>query len=1051
MLVFLAPSAYLKRLATALGLVSTLGYPATAERLIVRNYTTADGLAGDRAISLSVDGDGFLWVCTRNGLSRFDGSAFATFREDSGLPHSIVNHFLQTRAGTRWVATNGGGIARLEADAAPENGRVFTAFPVGDTDLSQRVNLLFETREGTLLAGTDGGLFRSPSGDGDPRFELVPLGVATEAGERPQVWSILEQPRGTLWIGTSAGLFRWDRRGRAGHVPVSPLQGADHVWTMVSDREGRLWLGHDLGLVVWSPPATVDTGFASVERPPLLDAAVPCVRSTNEETVVALPTAADQVCHWTPEEAPRGPGRLVRPTLETADGILWMTSHAGLITFDGTRFRVYAEPQTLASYVPATLAEDAGGDLWVTTPEGLARIRRQGFVHYTREDGLAEPHVSRIFRGPDGHLYAVTITSRIHRLAGDHWTAVRPNLPPGVGRGGRSTYGAVLVDHQGDWWVGSGEGLYRFPPVAAIEELERIPPKAHYTVADGLADDEIWHLFEDGRGDLWIAGRFPRREPLTRWRRATGKFQRFGPEHGLPAQHWVRSFTEDHAGNLWISLAGGGLARFDGTRFRVFSPGRDLPRGHVGAHLHVDRRGGLWATVDDVPIYIPDPVAGEPSIVPHPMNLNPASLQGDGVLTGDTDSIYVRTSHGLARLNPETGSYHRLGSGVPFATADRAYLDPRGTVWFATANGILRYQPQLPFEERPPPVWIGGVRIAGKSWPIPPMGATILPRLRLDREQRQIRIDYFGLGFGPDQPLRFQHRLEGVDDGWSDPSMWRSVLYAGLGSGRYRFRVRAVSATGQVSTRLASFAFTIPPPFWLRGWFLMLVAVALAALLTAAHRLRLRRLLALERVRTRIAADLHDDLGASLARVSLLSEAARRMLHESPEAAEPMLSEIGDTSRELVAAAGDIAYAIDPGRGRLDGLVARLRRFAEDLLVDTEIVWRLEVGGETAGVELSSDQRRHVLAILKEGLRNAVRHGRPRHLGLTLTVEQGGLSAELVDDGRGFAAGVPASGSEPLEGHGLRNMRRRAREMEARLEIDSDSGAGTRLVLQIPL
>ena len=116
------------------------------------------------------DDDGFVWICTTNGLSRFDGAEFTTYGLESGVPDPVVNHFLHARSGSRWVATNGGGVARLEPGDPGPDGRVFRAFPVGGTPRSMRVNLMFETPDHMLLAGTDGGLFRAPETDADPHF-----------------------------------------------------------------------------------------------------------------------------------------------------------------------------------------------------------------------------------------------------------------------------------------------------------------------------------------------------------------------------------------------------------------------------------------------------------------------------------------------------------------------------------------------------------------------------------------------------------------------------------------------------------------------------------------------------------------------------------------------------------------------------------------------------------------------------------------------------------------------------------------------------------------
>lgn len=360
--------------------------------------------------------------------------------------------------------------------------------------------------------------------------------------------------------------------------------------------------------------------------------------------------------------------------------------------------------------------------------------------------------------------------------------------------------------------------------------------------------------------------------------------------------------------------------------------------------------------------------------------------------------------------------------------------DPDGFVWVCS-----------------PAVRIGVVQAAGEPLPLSPLGVTCMPALQLTADQRQLQFEYFGLGFGADE-LQFQVRLDRVDNEWGTPTSQPSVRYAGLGPTHHPFQVQAVSVTGRVSAQPATLHFTIAPLLRRRASFLAGLAVLLAAMLVYAHKLRVRRLLELERIRTRIAADLHDDLGASLARVSLLSEATRRALREArPDRAEHMLDEIGTTSRELVTAAGDIAFSIDPGRSRLDALVARLRRFAEDLVAGSGIGWRFSVDGEAADVVLSSEQRRHLLAILKEALHNAVRHAQSGHVSLILRRRDGALEIDVVDDGRGFRIDASGNGGKPEAGHGLRNLRDRARELGAQLEIKSQPGAGTRISLRCPL
>lgn len=1059
----------------ACGATLLLASPIAAERLIIRTYSVVDGLPSDRIVCLVTDRDGFLWVCTSGGLSRFDGSQFATYGTAHGLPDPVVNHFLQTRSGSRWVAMNGGGVARLEPGAPGADGRIFEPFQVGSTPRSMRVNILFETRDGSLLAGTDRGLFRARQPDAaTPQFERVSLALPGFSDSGLQVWGIAEDSDGRIWIGTSGGLVLLRGARRLAHIHVAPAQSVDHVFDIVLDATGRLWLGHDTGVFVWNPRAGGAGPLRDIVT--LIDRSTPCLvsRRTDGAAAVELPDAPGSVCHWAPGGERHGLAR-VQSLHQADDGWIWMASRAGLAAFDGARFRVFDASHGLPVTLLRSVAVGPGGDVWVGSAySGLHRIQRRGFTYYTAEDGLVGPVSSTILSGRDGHLYIVSTTAVIHRFEGDRWTAVRPNLPAPVGRLGRSIYSTALIDREGAWWIGTGVGLVRFPPVSRLEALATTPPLATYTIDDGLAGNDIRQLFEDSRGDIWISTRIPGPEPLTRWERTTGRFQRFGPADGLPAERSVGSVVEHPSGTLWVSFWDGGVARFDGHRFQYFAPGEDVPPGNL-YKLLVDRRGWLWVPGRET-FFSRDPTA------PHPRFETFRHADGQAImafaLIDDREGwIYAQTFTGLLRFRADDGRVQQLGFGRPFTKFEtRFHRDAEGTLWLLRDDGVLRYEPRPLLDGDPPRVRIAGVRVAGEPVPVPPLGATRLAPLSLDADQRQVRFDYFGLGFGAVAPLRFQVRLDGVDDEWGDPTSQSSVLYGRLGSGSYRFQVRAVSATGRVSAEPATVDFRILPPFWRRAWFLAAVTALLAAALFFVYRLRVRRVRDLERIRTRIAADLHDDLGASLARVSLLSAATRRTLRERPEHAERMLHEIGTTSRELVTAAGDIAFSIDPGRSRLDALVARLRRFTEDLLADTGIDWRFTVDGEMTHVVLSSDQRRHLLAIVKEALHNAVRHARPRHLSLTLALQGDVLEAELADDGCGFRTDVSGNGRKPQAsngreppssngrgaqagrngrsieaGHGLRNMRDRAHELGGRLEIASHPGGGTRVTLRCPL
>ena len=195
-----------------------------------------------------------------------------------------------------------------------------------------------------------------------------------------------------------------------------------------------------------------------------------------------------------------------------------------------------------------------------------------------------------------------------------------------------------------------------------------------------------------------------------------------------------------------------------------------------------------------------------------------------------------------------------------------------------------------------------------------------------------MQIDFFGFSFAPAERMRYQHKLEGADDAWSAPAAERTVTYANLAPGSYRFLVRAVNADGVASSAPAVVPFRISPPLWARWWFATgLLLLFGAGVYTVARAVYLRKL-ELERVRTRIASDLHDDIGASLTRISMLSEVARRQNGGSDSDTAHRLTQIAEDARGVIDSMSDIVWAIDPRRDDLASVFERVRSFASDML-----------------------------------------------------------------------------------------------------------------------
>jgi signal transduction histidine kinase len=413
--------------------------------------------------------------------------------------------------------------------------------------------------------------------------------------------------------------------------------------------------------------------------------------------------------------------------------------------------------------------------------------------------------------------------------------------------------------------------------------------------------------------------------------------------------------------------------------------------------------------------------------------------------------IYVGTPRGLDRLDLDDRDRlprFRSIEGLVGGDVQDLHTDGQGRLWVATRTGLTRLDPRPdPPPAPPPPLLLTRVQVAGEELALPEGGTRDIPPLRLSASKNNVLVEYVAVSHRAERWFRYQHRLEGVDTDWNPQGDERSVNFARLAPGSYRFLVRAVTREGQAGEP-ASFAFEIALPLWRRPWFYASALALLALAIASMHWLRLRRRLELEAVRNRIATDLHDDIGSNLSRIAILTEVARRDLDGTRPAASERLAHVASVSRDLVDSMSDIVWAVNPARDRLRDLVRRMRRFADDVLTarDIELRFRAPEGGDE--VPLGADTRREVFLVFKEAVNNVARHSRAQSVEIDLDLAGGWLTLKVADDGRGFD---PARIGEDGDGHGLASMTRRARDAGGSLEVTSIPEGGTTLALRVPV
>jgi signal transduction histidine kinase len=481
-------------------------------------------------------------------------------------------------------------------------------------------------------------------------------------------------------------------------------------------------------------------------------------------------------------------------------------------------------------------------------------------------------------------------------------------------------------------------------------------------------------------------------------------------------------------GTLWAGIQGGGLARVRDGQIRSVTAQQGIHLDTIGQLLD-DGEGRLW-------------MAGLGGLVrAEKTALNRCA---DGTVKS-IRTILLELKDGFTQTDFVYG--HQPAA---VDTGD-------GRLWFTAGRGLGTVQPAL-VDQRlnlaPPPVVIKGVIADDQAIPVPALGPSQL--LRLEPGTRRLEIRYNALSYAAPRRVRFQYRLLGVDEDWVDAGADRAVRYARLPPGEYVFQARACNNDGVWNYEGASLAFYLAPFFRQTVWFRLLVAALSAVLVASAaysvararHRRRIalaRQREALERERGRIARDMHDEVGAQLTRIAILSRLAQGNPDVQGELAD-LLHNVTQTSKDCVNRFDEIVWAVNPRNDTLRHFADYLANYAMAYFEQTEIQCVLNMPSSLPDAPLSTTQRHNLVRACEEALGNALRHAQATRVDLTLAVERGRVMISVSDDGKGFTE--PAT---EVQGNGLYNMRKRLSDIGGECEIRSVPGRGTTIQLHIAL
>ncbi len=986
-------------------LVVLAAFPAflESELLPIRTYSTADGLAADHVDCVVSDSRGFLWFCTPEGLSRFDGNHFVSYGVKEGLPHQAISAFIETRSGEHWIGTPRG-VARINSGS----GAPFATYRLGQEAKQNFITDILEARSGEIWCATAAGLFQWRNPLNSHRKELpIPA---------PLITSLAEGSDGDLWFGTQGEVSLHGANGVVRNFTAKDGLPGQWVEALLMDSKGRMW-------------AALRGGLALITR-----------RAAGDWSVEKVYRQDSGLAHWD-----------VKALLEASDGTLWVGTAYGisrlrLIESDPAVFQSLTRAQGLSDQQITALAEDPAGNIWAGTEgAGVMRIARLGFTTYRESDGLDTDRVMSVFEDRARTLLAVTtgpVGPSVNIFDGTRFHSSTPkefHEHPTWG-----WHQVLLQSRSGEWWAATKQGLCRFP-MANASDLNGKNPKACYA-----RDSIFFRVFEDSKGGIWASAQSKAGDRLMRWNRDTDTIVDFPAPRipGQPADDLISAFAEDRRGNIWLGLLKGGLYRYDGRTFQHYQRIDGLPGGPIGALLADET--GVWVgsnggglghivnTSDDrlrIDVYNTD--RGLASNAIHSL-VN--DLQG---------RIYAGTGKGVDRLDPKNGHIRHFSSadGLAHGEIKSAVRDRSGSLWFATTQGVSRLTTTDDRAPVVPRVLITDLQVAGKPYPLSQLGEVRVSALELKPSQNQLRVDFVGVDYEPGEVVRYSYKLERADSDWSPPRNQQTVNYAALAPGSYRFLVKAVTSEGVESAAPAEIDFTVLPPLWRSWWFESLALAIAIAVVFAAHRYRVTQIVNLERMRTAIATDLHDDIGASLSQIAILSEVARVDANGQDRAGEP-LERIASLARELVDSMGDIVWSIRSEPHGMDSLIRRMREFALDLLASQGISFELRTPLGGNDVELSLQVRRQLFLIFKECIHNAARHAHCTTVTADLSISDRELLLTVQDNGCGLNPNENPPGWNG--GTGIPSMRRRAECLGGHAQITSTPGQGCTVSIHLP-
>ncbi len=962
------------------------------------------GLSYSFVPSILIDRNGYLWFgVDGNGLCKYDGISITNYTQKEGLPNNNVLSLVEDKRGNIWIVTDGG--------LCVFDGKNITQYTKKNGFSGNTISSVHkDKKENIWIIGSEISGIRF---DGKNFIQFANGSKFSEEILNP----FFEDSHGSLWYKTKSGIGKFEGK-KFINYPIRKNKKDTSNYKMIEDSNANIWV------------ASVLEGIYRYDGKNF-------IQYFDKEGLS---------------------GNVITSFIVDKNANIWIgTRYAGIIKFDGINFTTYSIEEGLTNNSITQMVEDNAGSIWCSTEGGgIIKLDDDSFKEIIKMEDFGNSRVRPIMKDWEENLWFGTEAGIIYKYDRKSIKTYKSKvaLPS---QGLRS----ILADKKGNLWFGYTDngGLLKYDGKQFL----------HFTASSGIRGNNIMSILEDRNGVLWLGTysgginrlegdaityysekeKFSSKNVYTiledkkgnLWFGTNGgavvkydgkNFITFSEKEGFFGRA-VTSIVEDEVGNLWFGTLGAGLCKFDGKSFTYFTEKQGLSYNDVWS-LKEDATGQFWAGTDK----------GLSLLIPSKDSLqhlkNSYSIYSFGLQDG-----LKGTDFNLHSVCIDNNSRIWWGNGKNVTTFDLNNIFQPNSLRSLSLNYLKINDGFYDFRNLPDSIH----KKISYSYVAP--FSNLPQKLVLSFDQNHLSFNFSAIDWSAPGKIKYSYRLIGVDNNWSSPSVDPQTAYRNLSHGTYQFQVKAIGRS-QVWTKPLTYDFVIRPAWW-QTWWIKTLAIMLSSLLLLfiaklfyLSRLRKQRVLmekqlAVQYERQRISSEMHDDIGAGLSGVRLLTEMAKTKTQDpqSISEIEKIYQSVGDVSARMK----EVIWSLNTENDSLSNLIGYLQKQARLMLENYSCNFNSTVPDKIPEIKINGEVRRHIYLAVKEALHNIIKHSGANEVKLNITCNDK-LLITVSDNGKGMNPDENIQG-----GNGLKNMNKRLKQINGELIIKN--GNGLSLTFEIPL